>query len=90
MQTFHRQVVANRRNFLQAEIARLSLAITERTDKIRTLTEERASLMGVLQTHGALAEYSELQRLNNQDQAQLERVLQRMEMLKQRCQRLKK
>jgi uncharacterized protein YydD (DUF2326 family) len=83
VQTFHRQVVANRRNFLQAEIARLSRAITERTDEIRTLTEERASLMGVLQTHGALAEYSELQRLNNQDQAQLERVLQRMEMLKQ-------
>lgn len=81
--TFHRQVVANRRNFLQAEIARLARALTERTDKIRMLSEERALLMGVLQTHGALAEYSELQRLHNEDQAQLQRVLERMEMLKQ-------
>ncbi len=83
VQTFHRQVVANRRNFLQAEIAGLARAMATRNDDIRRLTEERASLLGVLQTHGALAEHSELQRLHGEDQAQLQRVLQRMETLKQ-------
>jgi uncharacterized protein YydD (DUF2326 family) len=83
VQTFHRQVVANRRNFLQAEMARLSQATTMRTEEIRALSEERASLLGVLQTHGALAEYSEMQSLHGQHQAQLERVLQRIQTLKQ-------
>lgn len=83
VQSFHRQVVANRRNFLQAEISRLSQSITTRTDQIRVLTEDRASSMTILQTHGALAEYSELQRLHSQDQAQLERVMQRMDLLRQ-------
>jgi uncharacterized protein YydD (DUF2326 family) len=83
VQAFHRQVIANRRNFLQAEIARLSRAITERNEKIRALTEERASLLRVLETHGALAEHSEMQRLHNHDQAQLQRVLQRIDTLKQ-------
>ena len=83
VQTFHRQVVVNRRNFLQAEIARLSRNMVTRNDEIRNLTEERASLLRVLQTHGALAEHSELQRLHGEDQAQLQRVLQRMDTLKQ-------
>src|SRR6202167_106383 len=83
VQSFHRQVVANRRNFLQAEIARLKQAILDRANEIRTLTEERASLLAVLQTHGALAEYSELQRLHGEHQAQLERVRQQIEILKQ-------
>lgn len=83
VQTFHQKVIANRRNFLQAEISRLSRAMATRTDKIRSLSEERASFMTILQTHGALAEYSELQRLHAQDRAELQRVLQRMETLKQ-------
>lgn len=82
VQTFHRQVVTNRRNFLQAEIARLARGMVTRNDEIRRLTEERASLLSVLQAHGALAEHSELQRLHGEDQAQLQRVLQRMETLK--------
>jgi uncharacterized protein YydD (DUF2326 family) len=75
VQAFHRQVVANRRNFLQAEIALLSRTMAERNEQIRVLTEEQAAFLGVLQTHGALAEHSELQRLHNEDQTQLQRVL---------------
>jgi uncharacterized protein YydD (DUF2326 family) len=83
VQAFHHQMVANRRNFLQAEIARFNDVIANRTAQIRTLSEDRASLMSVLQTHGALAEYSELQRLHNADQSQLQRVLHQIETLKQ-------
>jgi uncharacterized protein YydD (DUF2326 family) len=83
VQAFHRQVIANRRNFLQADIARLSRTVTERNERIQALTGERASLLSVLETHGALAEHSELQRLHNQDQTQLQRVLQRIDTLKQ-------
>jgi uncharacterized protein YydD (DUF2326 family) len=83
VQSFHHQIVANRRNFLQAETVRLKEAIDNRSKDIQALTEDRASLLRVLQTHGALAEYSELQRLNGEDQAQLENVLRQIETLKQ-------
>jgi uncharacterized protein YydD (DUF2326 family) len=82
VQTFHRQVISNRKNFLQAEMVRLSRAMATRDNEIRALTDERASLLSVLQTHGALAEHSELQRLHGEDRAQLLRILQRMDTLK--------
>jgi uncharacterized protein YydD (DUF2326 family) len=80
---FHKKIISNRRNFLQVEIARLSQAIGARTAQIQASTEERASFLSVLQTHGALAEHSELQRLNSHDEAQLQQVLQRMDSLRQ-------
>lgn len=79
---FHQQVVANRKSFLQDEIKRLNDVIAERDRKIRTLTEQRASLLSILQTHGALEEYNKLQQLHLQTASQLEEVKTRIENLK--------
>lgn len=82
VQEFHSRVVSNRRSFLQVEIGRLLANISVRSERVRSRTDDRASVLLVLQTHGALAEYSQLQRLNTEDQASLQQVRQKIETIK--------
>jgi uncharacterized protein YydD (DUF2326 family) len=56
---FHRAIVTNRRDFLEAEIKRIRLAISEREVQIKELTESRADVLKILQTHGALMKATE-------------------------------
>lgn len=79
---FHELVVANRRNFLRVEIERLSANVAERDELIRHFTEERAELMRILQSHGALEEHTELQQLYVETASQLEEVKNRIENLR--------
>ena len=64
VEAFHRAVVINRREFLAQEVDRLSEEIKTNEKEIARLTEERADLMSILQTHGALEEYTRLQQLH--------------------------
>jgi uncharacterized protein YydD (DUF2326 family) len=59
---FHRQVIENRRRFLAAEIDRLKRVIAQRDNDAKAKTEERSALMNILKTHGALEEYTLLQK----------------------------
>ncbi len=76
---FHRAVIEDRRTFLAGEIGRLKAAVTDRTAQMQRMSEERASLMGVLQSHGALDEYLKLQQLNIATVTVLKDVEQRLE-----------
>lgn len=58
---FHNQITSNRESFLRAEINRLTSLIAERDEKIKIYTDDRASSLSILQTHGALDEYTKLQ-----------------------------
>lgn len=58
---FHKAVVENRKNFLQAEITEIKHLITSVENQIEEFTSERAKLMTLLQTHGALEEFYTLQ-----------------------------
>lgn len=58
---FYREIVRNRSRFLNSEIQKLERTTSERRAKIENLTEERASVMQILDTHGALSEHSRLQ-----------------------------
>ncbi len=58
---FHNQVIKNRRHFLQAEVEEIKNQLSSISTKIDTDISERANLMGVLQTHGALEEFTMLQ-----------------------------
>jgi len=60
---FHQQVVANRRQFLGGEVERLKEAIANRVQEIRVLSDRRAEFLKILQTHGALEDYTRLQNL---------------------------
>lgn len=59
---FHQTVLHNRRAFLEDETQRLAAEIEHRERLVADKTEERAAVMEVLQTHGALEEYTMLQR----------------------------
>jgi uncharacterized protein YydD (DUF2326 family) len=82
VQAFHDKLIVNRRAFLQTEISRLTLAIARRTEEVSRLSNERADVLSVLDTHGALAEYTEMQRLQNEEVAKLSAVNQKIANLK--------
>ena len=64
VQDFHLQLLINRRDYLQSEIQRIESNRGERERQIQAKTEERAQLLEILQTHGALQEYTHLQELH--------------------------
>lgn len=80
---FHHKIIINRRVFLAGEVERLRAAVSRRDEEIRRLTEERARLMKILQTQGALEEYVRLQERQAQLSAQLEEVRSRIDNLRQ-------
>ena len=82
VQEFHNQVTQNRRNYLQSEIARLRNEMVEASSTRQKLSTRRARLMDILETHGALAEHTELQQLHLEHLAQLEAVRLQIDNLK--------
>ena len=64
VQDFHRQIVANRRSYLQSEMQKIEATRTQRNLDLQQETERRAQLLGILRTHGALQEYTSLQELH--------------------------
>lgn len=80
---FHHQLVQNRRGFLAAEIEKLTRDAAEAQETIQKLSNERAELMVVLQTHGALEEHSRLQQLHLETTSQLRDVEARIARIKE-------
>ena len=64
VQDFHRQIVGNRRAYLQSEIQRIESGRSQRGLDLQAAIERRAQLLGVLQTHGALQEFTALNELH--------------------------
>jgi uncharacterized protein YydD (DUF2326 family) len=81
VEIFHRRLIENRREFLSTEIARIRRDISSRERLIREKTEERASLLEVLQTHGALEEFTRLQELYLEIVSNLNEINKRIEEL---------
>ncbi|MDQ1350679.1 MAG: hypothetical protein QG657_981 [Acidobacteriota bacterium] len=79
---FHKQLIMNRKEYLNSEIIRLSREIEEQKLEVETLSNKRAELMGILETHGALEEYSKLQERAGGFRQRLEEVKNRLENLK--------
>lgn len=82
VETFHRKLIENRREFLSDEIYRLRSDISAREHLIREKDGERASLLEILQTHGALEEHTKLQELYLETVADLNELNKRIEELK--------
>lgn len=79
---FHREIVTNRSEFLETEIKRIRLAISEREEKIKELTENRADVLKILQAHGALQEMTKLQEDHVVLRGSLDRVQARLREMK--------
>jgi len=82
VKSFHNNVAKNRKQFLQSEIDRLKNAISHSDNKAKVLSDRRAELLSVLQTHGALKEYNKLQQRNAGMVSDLKNVTNQLENLK--------
>jgi len=76
---FHNQIIKNRASFLEAEIVRIKNEITRRENLIKVLNDKRATCMELLNTHGALEEYSCLQEEHTKIKAKFEQTLNKIE-----------
>ena len=75
---FHQKILENRKNYLQTEIERLKEIKKEIEATICSLDNNRSDLMKILESHGALEEYSMLQNRYNEIKALLEGAQKRL------------
>jgi uncharacterized protein YydD (DUF2326 family) len=61
VQAFHESVIRNRRVHLRTEISRLEKRVADRRARMASIEARQAQIMRVLQTHGALDQYTQLQ-----------------------------
>ena len=78
VERFHTELISNRRSFLAEEITRLRSGIQGREEETLALSTKRATLLEILQAHGALDEFSRLQIRVDEATAELEEVKRRL------------
>ncbi len=83
VRSFHESVIRNRRDYLAGELeaARQRVAVREK-EKLR-LDERRATVLGILRSHGALDQFSKLQGEVGRREAEVESLRQRFEAAEQ-------
>jgi uncharacterized protein YydD (DUF2326 family) len=74
LKLFHTQLLSNRKSYLQEEINKLNREIKSNTAQISSLTEDRAKLLNILQTHGALREFTKLNEDHTRNVSALEEL----------------
>ena len=77
VKNFHDSVIQNRRSYLSGEIDAAGQQIIQREEEMRRLDARRAEIMSILNSHGALDHYNQLQ-------TELSRVEVEAETLRQR------
>ena len=83
VKAFHKAVIENRKSFLREEITKIELLIAKTNNILKRKIEERASLMAILDSHGALAEYNEIQQLHRSTLVELEETKRKIDLLEQ-------
>jgi uncharacterized protein YydD (DUF2326 family) len=58
---FHESIIENRRSYLNSEVMAAERRIKAREESMTTLNNRRATIMGILQSHGALDQFAKLQ-----------------------------
>jgi uncharacterized protein YydD (DUF2326 family) len=69
---FHESVIANRRTYLAAETQSAQRRIETRENEQKAIDTERQQIMGILKSHGALEQFSNLQQEYGRKMADLE------------------
>ena len=83
VQKFHLEVTRNRRRYLESEAARVENELDKAIAEQNKLSTKQAKLMMFLDTHGALEDYNELLKLNQEQQATLESIDRQIEQRRQ-------
>lgn len=76
---FHRQVVRNRKEFVEAEIRRLEENVRDRKARIKSAGDNRARILRILESHGALEEFVLLRDKHEANVAILEQIKNQLE-----------
>ncbi|MDE2701410.1 MAG: DUF2326 domain-containing protein, partial [Gemmatimonadota bacterium] len=84
---FHSKIIENRRAFLETEIRRIERKIRLQNEEIRRHTDERAGLLRILETHGAMQELAKLQERIIEIRGNLERKRTWLEEIRDRTSR---
>ncbi len=84
---FHSKVVHNRKHFLEAEISKIKHEISANDKEVKNLSEKRSKLMNILQTHGALNEFTLLQERLTEKKGKLETIKARISDIKEMSER---
>jgi uncharacterized protein YydD (DUF2326 family) len=71
VENFHKTIVSNRKQYLKNEIDNLASKNKDLEAEIKKLSKERTSYMSILDSHGALEEYSLLQSEVNRQEAKI-------------------
>jgi len=79
---FHERLVANRREFLAAEMTRLEERIADLEGRVGALTSDRARELSFLEEHGALEDLTQLQLLQKERVEELGRIGGQIDQLK--------
>lgn len=83
VRSFHESVIRNRRDYLAGELEAARQRVAERDQEKLRLDERRAAVMGILQSHGALDQFSKLQGKAGRMEAEVESLRQRFEAAEQ-------
>lgn len=83
VRSFHESVVRNRRDYLTGELENARQRVCSRAQALDALDRRRAEIMEVLQSHGALDQFSKLQGEMGRLEAQVEALRQRFESAEQ-------
>ena len=83
LQQFHVQLIENRRQFLSDEIKIITQKIQERELSIAKKTTQRAELLEILKSHGALEERTRLEERHTEKFSMFKELNQRIDNLKQ-------
>ena len=74
---FHESIIANRRSYLGSEVAGARQRIVAREDRMPKISDRRAKIMAILQSHGALDQLTKLQSELAEQEAKTESIRQR-------------
>jgi uncharacterized protein YydD (DUF2326 family) len=81
--SFHESIVQNRRLFLEAEIVQLKNGLIAQENEIKQKSDERADLMQLLESNGALEEFSFLQEKILEKKGKLEAIKEKIADIKE-------
>jgi uncharacterized protein YydD (DUF2326 family) len=77
VRTFHESVVRNRRDYLAEELQTAKQRVEARESEKQDLVNRRATVLGILKTHGALDQFSKLQANAARKESEVESLRQR-------------
>lgn len=84
---FHSTVIKNRKHFLEAEVSGIKNEISSNEKEIGRLVESRSKLMSILQSHGALNEFTLLQERFTDKKGKLETIKSKISDIKEMSER---